>query len=158
MSRNGYTPVQVDVISEEGIASICPQEWKAFTDQLGKHQIHLDDFAKAKCENNGCEVDLNVELMRYEGEDGYLSESDIAEFWAAWDALRSKFETNTLVSILPNEYLTLELGYHDRDEMGCQLDEVDGAFFYVERAWKETAAHLRFKQYITRCGYVIGYD
>jgi hypothetical protein len=44
------------------------------------------------------------------------------------------------------EGLTLELGYHDRENDGCRGDDVDGTFWEVGGVWKLSPAAKKLKE------------
>ena len=116
----GYGAAYGDVIEQESIQELCPQEWAAFQDAMAESGIEL--FGVYSAERMGEEIPVEVKQ--------------------AFDKLLNTFRMVTELSLF--------LNYHNSAEDGDRYDDVDGAFWEVEGMYQLTPAGQKMRNKVSR--------
>jgi hypothetical protein len=106
---SGYSASYADEIEVETLRKLLPEQYKALEDALAAGGYSLADFAQAK--------QMEENLFKDEAKQHSLD--------VAFDGLNKEFNNRF-------DGLSLELCYHDQDNLGDCYDDVNGAFFHVE--------------------------
>jgi hypothetical protein len=105
----GYGACFEWVVSEKSVKQFCEEEFEIVDKLLYKHDVSWDDLARA---------------IRYNDAIDELEDNDSDTIYFAYHQLVKRFKEKT--------DLTLDLGYHNKDDDGDRYDEVDGYFFTVD--------------------------
>jgi hypothetical protein len=104
----GYGACFEWVVSEGDVKGFCEEEFDIVDKLLNKYEVAWEDLAIA---------------IRYDDVINELEDNQSDEIYFAFKQLVKKFKEKT--------DLTMDLGYHNRDDDGDRYDEVDGYFFVV---------------------------
>ena len=134
---SGMSPCWTDVVQEELLEQLCPEELQAFNNAL-------------------CEADISG----YEFHQAWRSGEDSLSERKNEDTAGSQGnDPNRALQILIETFrvktrgLELDICFHD-PENGDRYDEVSGLFFTVSGVFQYTSAGEKFKQFIERKGWV----
>ena len=133
----GYGACFEWTVSENDVLKFCEEEYKILDELLDKFDVHWDDLARA---------------TRWDSEIEDIEEKQSDEIFFSWNQLVKRFKEQT--------DLTLELGYHNKDDDGDRYDEVDGYFFVVNfkelyeltpvgKKAKEQGIDIKVKTYVS---------
>jgi len=155
----GYGAGYADVVEESFIKKHSPSEFKAFMAAIERAHISLDEAAKAieyDDQDLLCESIQNVwegrSLLTREHQFYRESnEKEIKEFFLkglikeidkAWTSLRRSFNRKT--------GLSLDMGFHDKDNEGDRYDDINGYYFCVGNVWIRTRPGQKYARNISR--------
>ena len=133
---NGMCPCFADVVQEELLEQLCPDELKEFREALAEVNISEHEFQQ----------------IWQSGESGPPEQENQAEAERVKKAAYGALEI--LIEAFDNKTgLELDIGYHDLAN-GDRYDEVSGLFFTVSGVYQYTDAGEKFKQFIERKNWV----
>jgi hypothetical protein len=104
----GYCACFEWIASEDSVKKACEEEYGIVDKLLDKHEVSWEDLARA---------------IRYDDVIDDLEDNESDEIYFAYNQIVKRFKEQT--------DLTLELGYHNKDDDGDRYDELDGYFFVV---------------------------
>ena len=133
----GMCACWADVVQEELLQQLCPEEFQRFTHALLEMDISAGEF-----HHKWYSREANFTGPEHEGD----TDSQIDDPFQALQALINAFRTQT-------NGLELNICFHDT-ENGDRYDEVSGLFFTVSGVYKYTPAGEMYKQFIERKGWV----
>ena len=122
----GYSACRTELVTEDFVGEIAPDELENLKSALADEELDLSDFAR----------DTQMDDAPDYGDAIHI----------AYDELVTKFNAET--------GLTLELDYHNSEDDGSRYDEVDGMFWTVGGVYTETPAGIKYRDKIHRVGYV----
>lgn len=133
----GYGACFEWTVSEESVKKTCEEEYGIVDKLLAKYEVVWEDLARA---------------IRYDDVIDELEDNESDEVYFAYNQLVKRFKEQT--------DLTLELGYHNREDDGDRYDEVDGHFFAVNfgeiyeltpvgKKAKEQGIDIKVKTYVS---------
>jgi hypothetical protein len=133
----GYGACFEWVVSEESVKKACEEEYNIVDNLFDKYEVSWEDLARA---------------IRYDDVIDELEDNESDEVYFAFQQLVKRFKEQT--------DLTLDLGYHNRDDDGDRYDEVDGCFFTVNfgeiyeltpvgKKAKEQGIDIKVKTYVS---------
>jgi len=138
----GYGAGYADVVEESFIKKHSPSEFKAFMAAIERAHISLDEAAKAieyDDQDLLCESIQNV----WEGKSNEKEiKGLIKEIDKAWTSLRRSFNRKT--------GLSLDMGFHDKDNEGDRYDDINGYYFCVGNVWIRTRPGQKYARNISR--------
>ena len=134
---SGMCPNWADVVQEELLIQICPQELKEFNAALLEADISEWEFHQTWLSGE-------KSSSEQKSEDGNVNQNDNP--YRALQALIDMFRTKT-------GGLELDILFHDTED-GDRYDEVEGLFFTASGVYQYTPAGEKFKQFIERKGWV----
>jgi len=138
----GYGAGYADVVEESFIKKHNPSEFKAFMAAIERAHISLDEAAKAieyDDQDLLCESIQNV----WEGKSNEKEiKGLIKEIDKAWTSLRRTFNRKT--------GLSLDMGFHDKDNEGDRYDDINGYYFCVGNVWIRTRPGQKYARNISR--------
>ena len=134
---SGMCPYWADVVQEELLEQLCPEEFKRFTEALLAVEISEWEFHQTWCSGE------DSPSQRKNEEDDESQRNDPNQ---ALQALIETFHAKT-------GGLELDICFHD-PENGDRYDEVSGLFFTVSGVYQYTPTGEKFKQFIERKGWV----
>ena len=124
----GYGAGHADCVDQSFVKKQCPKEFKA--------------FLKAIEDSGNFDFDCVARAASYD----QVEEDCSKEILEAYVNLTTAFEKKT--------GLSLYLGFHDKTEEGDRYDDVDGAYFWVDKVFTLTPAGKKYQKHITRCNFV----
>jgi len=134
---SGMCPCWADVVQEELLEQLCPDEFERLTDAL-----------------------LAMEISEWEFHQAWRSgEDSLSERKNEEDVESQRNDPNRALQILietfraKTEGLELDICFHD-PENGDRYDEVSGLFFTISGVYQYTSAGEKFKQFVERKGWV----
>ncbi len=131
---NGYSPVNITVISQDKLSELCPVTFFKLFETMARFNL-----------------DEEITFLFLNGEENLCEEDGASDLQEAWEELKYDFEEKTT---LPNgKRLTLYCGYHDPDNGGC-YDDIEGAFFSVDGVYERSQAGEVFKDILTDVAFV----
>lgn len=122
----GYSAAYADVVSEDFVKEMCPDEYNKFMEQFDDKTV----------------VDNVVFTIEYFAQN--LGYSD--DYNQSYEDLIKKFEERT--------GLTLWIGYHDIENDGDRYDDIDGVYWSVGGVYQHTPAGEKYKHRIQRAFFV----
>jgi len=138
----GYAAGYADTVTETFVRNTAPSEFKAFMAAIERAHISLDDASKALEYNDQdllCESIQNV----VEGESNEKEiKGLIKEINKAWTSLVLRFNRKT--------GLSLDMGFHDKDNEGDRYDDINGYYFCVGNVWTKTRPGQKYAHNISR--------
>ena len=134
---SGMCPCWADVVREELLEQLCPEEFKRFTSALLEMDISAGEFHHRW-------YSREANFMESESRD--YTESQIDDPFRALQALIEAFRIQT-------GGLELDICFHDI-ENGDRYDEVSGLFYTVSGIYQYTPVGDKYKQFIERKGWV----
>lgn len=137
----GTYPCFDDVIDEDFVKEICPDEFQALIEALNKSEdITMETLARASFFGNDIEDELSCSCsFEEEDETAVKTCKDSISIISAYVNLCNKFK-----SIVE---LELRLNYHKKEDRG---DEVDGYFWAVDGVYILSPAGEKYKDKIER--------
>lgn len=117
----GYAAAFANVVDENVVKDICPDEFERF-----------ESLLKEEAEGVDCTIGQIAISLDF-GDVDDLSE----ELVKAYEILCGKFEQET--------DLSLGIGYHNSQEQGSRYDEVSGLFWWIDGVFILSEAAKRFK-------------
>ena len=153
----GYGAGYADTVEESFVKKHAPSEFKSFTAAIAKAHIslkfisrqvigiqfvvgaYLDDAAKAIEYNDT--IEYNDQDWEGEPNENEIKEL-IKEINKAWTSLRRTFSRKT--------GLSLDMGFHDKDNEGDRYDDINGYYFCVGNVWTKTKPGQKYARNISR--------
>ncbi len=117
----GYAACFADIVKQDFVKEVCPQEFENFIQAISDNDIDLDEFAHA---------------WRT-----YSSKDEKSEPFQTYQALCDAFNRQT--------GLELYLDYHDPDD-GDMYDDVNGVMWCVDGVYQLTEAGNKHQKQIQR--------
>ena len=134
---SGMCPCWAEVVREELLDRLCPQELQEFKEALSEVDISEGEFQQ------------EWRHHRYKPpKKESVTESEQVNY-APYRALQHLIE----VFKVKTGGLELDIGYHDPENGDC-YDEVSGLFFIVRGVYQYTPAGEKYKQFIETQGWV----
>lgn len=134
-----YASNYADVVSSSFVKRLCPKQYRDFAKSLIHGNWELEDWAEYVRD----ECDLNLP-NQFDNEIAFHKAVESAK--KCWDALLASFSKATRVGM---SSLRLYIDSHSYDD-GSRYDEVEGAFFAVDKAYDLTPAGKKFQKAINR--------
>ena len=134
---SGMCPCWADVVREELLEQLCPNELQEFKESLLASDIAEGEFYQEWRSKGSTPPEKEP-----------VTESEQSNY-APYRALQNLIE----VFKVKTGGLELDICYHDLENGDC-YDEVSGLFFTVRGVFQYTPAGQRFKQFIERQGWV----
>jgi len=128
----GYSANEIYTVKEEFVKEICPKEFDTFMLELENDNVELDDFAI----HDALETIISREA----------NDNETMSHTVAYVELCSAFKEKT--------GLSLEVMYHNQEEVGDRYDDVSGIIWVVGDVYQYTPAGEKYKKQIERKGFV----
>lgn len=145
-----------DVVEEEKVKELCPEEYEAFISSLRADEQYLEDEVDDGADAKDRDILKHVitEALMWEGPLERQLPQPIID---AWTALVAKF-----AEVTRDEYanggtspgLTLGIAHHNSEDEGSGYDEVNGIFWWVDGMYELTPAGVKCRDFVERKHYV----
>jgi hypothetical protein len=121
----GYEANYADVVEQDFIKNMCPQEYEAFIQALKNKDIDLGELAQTWRD--------------------YSSKEEKQDHFKAYQTLCDTFKQKT--------GLELYLDYHSEDD-GDRYDDINGVMWCVDGVYQHTKAGRKYQEQIERKSWV----
>jgi hypothetical protein len=138
-----------DVIAQEKVKELCPEEFEAFLVALRESEVVSDEMSPE---------DGDLDRIQYVTQQ-YLMFDDHCppEIDAAWQALVTRFAEVTRDEAAfggSTPGLKLFIGYHDSESSGGAYDGVDGVYWVVDGMYELSSAGRKCQEFVERKHFV----